>query len=64
LAGIDPSTRFQLKLVDFSVVYRSYVLNWIDFRMEIGHHVRLIGGTTATKAKYLISHNILGSGLD
>jgi len=52
------------KVSDFSVIYWSYLLNWIDFKLEIGHDIRSVGGIKTTNAKYLILLYILGSGLD
>ena len=42
------------KLCGFSVIYWSNLLNWIDFKGEIGDHTRSIGGTISSTAKYLI----------
>ena len=52
------------KLAEISVIYWNYLLNWIDFQLEIGDHVRFIGGIRTTKTKYLILLYFLGSGLD
>ena len=52
------------KLSDFSVIYWGYLLNRIDFRVEIGHHAEAIGEIIIRQAKYLISLYILGSSLD
>ena len=48
------------KLSEFSVIYWSYILIWIDFKGEIGDHVELIGGLIKRQAKYLDSFNIFG----
>lgn len=48
------------KLSDISVIYWNYLLNWIDFQIEIGHDRRFVGGIRITKAKYLILLNFLG----
>jgi len=52
------------KLSENSVVYRDYLLNWIDFQFEIGDDTWLIGGIRTTKAKYLILLYFWESGLD
>ena len=43
-----------MKLSDFSGIYWRELLNRIDFKGEIGHHMRPIGGIKTTNAKYLI----------
>ncbi len=48
------------KLPEISVVYWNYLLNWIDFQFEIGHHMRLLGGIITTRARYLILLHIFG----
>ena len=54
----------KLKLAEFSVIYWDYLLNWIDFQLEIGDHARFLGGIRTTKAKYLILLFFLGNSLD
>ena len=49
------------KLSEFSVIYWSNLLIWIDFKGEIGDHVALIGGLTIRQAKYLVLFNISGN---
>jgi hypothetical protein len=46
---------------EFSVIYWSFLLIWIDFKGEIGDHVELIGGLIKRQAKYLDSFNVLDS---
>jgi len=43
----------EVKLSDFSGIYWSYLLNWIDFNLEIGDDRRLVGGIKTSNAKYL-----------
>ena len=46
---------------EFSVIYWSYILIWIDFKGEIGDHVELIGQLIKRQAKYLYLINIFGN---
>jgi hypothetical protein len=48
------------KPAEFSVIYWSYLLIWIDFKGEIGDHVELIGSLIKRQAKYLNLTNIFG----
>jgi len=38
---------------EFSVIYWSYLLNWIDFQLQIGHDYAPKGGITTRCAKHL-----------
>ena len=53
------------KLIEFSRIYWSNLVNRIDFPVEISHYCGSVGGIKTTKAKYLILLNFLGKmGLD
>jgi len=54
----------EVKLSDFSGIYWSYLLNCIDFGQEISDHTGSLVSIKTRQAKYLISLNFLGSGLD
>ncbi|MCG6890824.1 MAG: hypothetical protein LJE92_14665 [Gammaproteobacteria bacterium] len=58
--GAREATAINTKLCEFSVIYWSYLLNWIDFKGEIGDYVGLIGSLTTRKAKYLNLINVFG----
>jgi hypothetical protein len=58
--GARVTTATETKLSEFSVIYWSYLLNWIDFKGEIGDHARLIGGIATKQAKYLNLINVFG----
>ena len=58
--GALVATATDTKLSEFSGIYWSYLLNWIDFKGEIGDHAVLIGGITTKQAKYLNLINVFG----
>ncbi|HUV21380.1 MAG TPA: hypothetical protein VMZ32_06320 [Gammaproteobacteria bacterium] len=58
--GAREATAINAKLCDFSVIYWSYLLNWIDFKGEIGDYVGLIGCLTTRQAMYLNLINVFG----